>query len=179
MRLDMNLPVLVCALLGAALLQDRIPATPALPSKVVFLTAAALYFALTKPAPVALTALVWAGALTDALGGLPLFCTFGFLLAVYGATRLMQRVFLEATLFQGALLVAGVAALQALWTRAWAGTGMPFLSWHTLTAAAYAVPAGAVAGLVGFAACGLIDRISGNVKPVKEGHGILWAETNR
>ena len=26
---------------------------------------------------------------------------------------------------------------------------------------------------------GLADRVSGNVKPVKEGHGILWAETDR
>ena len=179
MRLDMNLPVLAFALLAAALLQDLIPATPAFPVKFGFLTAVALYAALTKPVWVALTAAVWAGGLTDALGGLPLLCTAGFLVVAYGLVRLMQRVFLEATLVQGALLVAGAAVLQALWTRLWLETGVPIFSWHTLELLGYSVPAGMVAGLAGFAMCGLADRVSGNVKPVKEGHGILWAETDR
>lgn len=179
MRLDMNLPVVVFTLLVAALLQDLIPATPSFPVKVVFLTSVALYTALTKPVWVALTALAWAGGLTDALGGLPLFCTFGFLLVMYGVARMLQRVFLEATLVQGTLLVACAAVVQVVWTRLWAGTGEPFFEWQTLVAMGYAVPAGLAAGFVGFALCGLADHVSGNVKPVKESNGILWAETNR
>jgi hypothetical protein len=58
MRLDMNLPVVAFTLFAAALLQDMIPATPALPVKIGFLTAVALYHMLTKPVLVALTALV-------------------------------------------------------------------------------------------------------------------------
>ena len=179
MRLDMNLPVVAFTLFAAALLQDLIPATSAFPVKIVFLTAVALYAMLTKPVWVALTALVWAGGLTDALGGLPLFCTFGFLLVLYGVVRLLQRVFLEATLVQGTLLAACAALAQTVWTRLWAGTGEPFFAWHTLTALGYAAPAGLVAGFVGFALCGLADRVSGIVKPLKESNGILWAETNR
>ena len=179
MRLDMNLPVVALALFAAAVAQDQIPVTPLVPVKIGFLTAAGLYFALTKPVPVALTALVWAGGLTDALGGLPLFCTLSFLLVAYGVAHVLQRVFLEATLVQGTLLVACAAVVQTLWTRVWAGAGEPFFEWHTLTVLGAAVPAGMVAGFVGFAVCGLADRVSGNVKPVKESNGLLWAETNR
>ena len=179
MRLDMNLPVVGIALFAAAVAQDLIPVTPHVPVKLVFLTAAALYYALTKPLPVALTALVWAGGLTDALGGLPLFCTLSFLLACYGVLRVLQRVFLEATLVQGTLLVACAAMAQTVWTRAWAGTGEPLFAWQTLRVLGASAPAGMVAGFLGFAVCGLMDRVSGNVKPVKEGNGLLWAETNR
>lgn len=179
MRLDMNLPVAAVTLFAAALLQDLIPATPLLPVKLGFLTAVALHAALTKPVWVALTVAVWAGGLTDALGGLPPCCTAGFLSAVYGLARLMQRAAVEATLLQGTLLVAAASVLQTVWTRLWVETGVPFLSWQTLALLGYAVPAGMVAGFVGFAMCGLADRVSGNVKPVKEGNGILWAETDR
>jgi hypothetical protein len=179
MRLDMNLPSVAVALLAAAVAQELVPALPGVPVKVPFLTAVALYHALTKPVPVALTAIVWAGALTDALGGLPLFCTLSFLLMIYWVARLLQRVFLEATLVQGTLLVACAAVGQALWTRTWVGAGEPLIAWRTLAALAAAAPSGVLAGFVGFAVCGLMDRFSGAVKPVKEGNGILWAETDR
>ena len=179
MRLDMNLPVMAFVLFAAAAAQDLIPTLPHLPAKLVFLTAAALYFALTRPTTVALTAQVWAGGLTDALGGLPLFCTLSFLLVAYCVVRVLQRMVLEATLVQGLLLVACVSVAQTLWTRAWLGSGEPIFVWHTLATLSASALAGMVAGGVGFAVCGLMDRISGNVKPVKEGNGILWAETDR
>jgi len=178
-RLDMNLPVSVFTLLAAALLQDLIPATPAFPVKFGFLTAVALYAALTKPVTVALTVTLWAGCLTDALGGLPLFCTASFLWICYGAVRLLQRVFLEATVVQGALLTACAGVLQTVWTRIWVATGEPFFAWYTLERLGYSAVAGLAAGLTGFALCGLSDRASGIVKPVKESNGILWAETDR
>jgi hypothetical protein len=179
MRLDMNFPVVGIALFAAAVAQDLLSITPYMPVKIVFLTAVALYAMLTKPVIVALTALVWAGGLTDALGGQPLFCTLSFLLVVYGVVRVLQRVFLEATLVQGTLLVACAALAQMAWTRVWAGTGEPLFTWQALKLLGAAIPAGMTAGCVGFAVCGLLDRISGNVKPVKEGNGLLWAETNR
>ena len=179
MRLDMNFPVVAFTLFAAAVAQDLIPVTAHVPVKVGFLTATGLYFAMTKPMPVALTALVWAGGLTDALGGLPLLCTFSFLVMVYGAVRMLQRVFLEATPMQGALLGACTAVTQVIWTRMWLETGEPFFSWHTLMVLGVAAPVGLAAGGICFAVCGLVDRVSGNVKPVKEGNGLLWAETNR
>jgi len=179
MRLDMNVPVVAAVLFAAAVAQDLIPVTPQVPVKIVFLTAAGLYFAMTKPVPVALTALVWAGGMTDALGGLPLFCTLTFLLLVYGAVRMLQRVFLAPTLGQGTLLLGGVSLLQTLWTRFWTETGGVFFSVDTLRVLGASAWVGLAAGFAGFAVCGLADRISGNVKQTKEGNGILWAETDR
>jgi hypothetical protein len=175
----MNLPVVAIAVLTAAVAQDFLPGTPQGSVKVEFLSAAGLYFAMTKPPLVALTALVWAGALTDALGGLPLFCTCSFLLLMYAATRLLQRVFLEPTPFHGALLMAVASVAQGVWTRLWVATGTPVFAWRTLEVLGWELATGLVAGLVGFAVCGLADRLSGNVKPVKEGNGILWSETDR
>ena len=179
MRLDPYVPAVVFTLLVAAAVQDRVPVTSSIPVKWVFLSAVGLYHAMTKPLAVGLTALVWAGALTDALGGLPLFCTLSFLLLVFCAVRVMQRVFLEASLVQGTLLVAAASAAQTVWTQVWVRTGEPVFAWHTLAVLGASVPAGMAAGFLGFAVCGLVDRVSGCVKPVKEGNGILWAETDR
>jgi hypothetical protein len=175
----MDLPAVGLTLLIAAGAQDLLPVTRDVPVKLVFLTAAGLYHAMTKPLPVGLTALVWAGMLTDALGGLPLFCTTSFLLLVYSVVRVMQRVFLEASLVQGTLLVACASLAQMVWTHVWVRTGEPVLVWHTLEVLGASVPAGMVAGFAGFAVCGLTDRVSGIVKPMKESNGILWAETDR
>lgn len=179
MRVDMHLPTSVFCVFSAALLQDMVPVTETLPAKIVFLTGVALYAMLAKPLWVALTVTVWAGGLTDALGGLPLLCTSGFLLVVFGAVRLLQRVFLEATLAQGMLLTACVAVCQWVWTRLFVSTGAPFFVWQTAMVLGYAALGGLVAGFFGFALCGWADRMAGIVKPAKEGHGILWAETNR
>lgn len=179
MRLDPSLPVAAACLLVAACAQELVPISSHLPVKIVFLTAVGLYFALTRPTAAALTALVWAGLLTDALGGLPLACTLSFLLTVYVGVRLLQRVFLEATLFQGTLLVGCASVAQVIWTRVWIRTGVPLFSWDMLTLVGAALPAGMVAGWIGFAVCGLADRLSGNVRPVKANDGILWAETDR
>ena len=179
MRVDMNVPVLGLALVMAALMQDILPVTPFFCVKIVFLTAVALYAMLTKPTMVALTVLAWAGGLTDALGGLPLLFTAFFLLMMYGAVRLMQRVFLEATLMHGFCLTACVSVIQLIWTRRWFASGEPFFVWQTLVLLGQALLGGMLAGGVGFTLCGLADRMAGNKKPIKEGHGILWAETNR
>ena len=179
MRVDMQFPVLAFTLFMAALMQDLIPATAAFPVKLVFLTAAALYAALTRPVWIALTAAVWAGGLTDALGGLSPLCTPSFLMLLYGTVRLLQRVCLEAGLLQGALLTGVAAAAQWLWTRLWLHDSAALFTLENLKVLGMTVPAGLLAGFAGFAFCGLTDRLSGLVKPVKEGHGILWAETDR
>lgn len=179
MRVDMQLPVQSFTLLMAALMQDLIPANAGFPVKFVFLTAVALYAALTRPVWIALTAAVWAGGLTDALGGLPPLCTPLFLMLLYCAARLLQRVFLVPGLLQGTLLTAAAAAAQWLWTRLWLHDSAALFTLENLKVLGYTVPAGMLAGFAGFAFCGLADRLSGLVTPVKEGHGILWAETDR
>ena len=179
MRVDMYLPVLAFTLFIAALIQDLTPVTTTFPVKPVFLTAVALYAMLTRPVWIALTAAIWAGGLTDALGGLPPLCTPIFLLLSYAAVRLLQRVFLEAGLLRGALVTAVAAAAQWFWTQLWLHGGAALFTLENLKLLAYTVPAGMLAGFTGFIFCGLTDRLSGLVKPVEEGHGILWAETDR
>jgi len=179
MRVDMNIPVFGVSLLAAAVAQDLAPVLPVLPVKPVFLTAVALYAMLTRPVWVALPITVWAGVLTDALGGLPLLCTAAFLLLAYGAVRLMQRVFLEASWLHGMLLTAVAASAQMAWTIVWSGAVRPVFELSTLTIFGYALPSGMLAGLAVFVFCGFADRLAGVVKPTKEEHGILWAENNR
>ena len=179
MRVDMSIPVFGVSLLAAAVAQDLAPVSPVLPVKPVFLTAVALYAMLTRSAWVALPVTVWAGGLTDALGGLPLLCTAAFLLLAYGAVKLMQRVFLDASWLHGMLLTAVAAAAQMAWTIVWSGAVRPVFALSTLKVLGYALPAGMLAGLVAFIFCGFADRLAGIVKPTKEEHGILWAENNR
>ncbi|MDD4102237.1 MAG: hypothetical protein PHU80_06340 [Kiritimatiellae bacterium] len=179
MRVDMNIPVIGMSLVAAAVMQDLAPVSAVLPVKPIYLSAVALYVMLTRPVWVALPITLWAGGLTDALGGLPLLCTASFLLLSYGAVRLMQRVFLEASWLHGMLLTAVVAAAQMAWTVVWSGAIRPVFELSTFTVLGYALPAGLLAGLAVFALCGFVDRIAGIVKPTKEDHGILWAENNR
>ncbi|MDR2849012.1 MAG: hypothetical protein LBW77_00455, partial [Verrucomicrobiota bacterium] len=108
-------------------------------------------------------------------------CTTSLLLLAAGGVRLMRRVFPEPGFVFGVVLMTGLAVAQAVWTRLWAGgaTGGAFFAWRTVELLGYALPAGLAAGVAGFAMCGWADRLSGLVRPVKEGHGILWAENNR
>lgn len=174
MRADMELPVLLLALAVAALLQDLSPAPPAGCMKAGFLTGVALYAAVVKPAGVALVAALWAGALTDALGGLPLLCTSVFLFVAYGLVRAGVRVAGRLAWWQVAALLVAAGAGQAVWTRAVAGTGGAWLAWRTLGAVCWAALAGGLAGAVVFAVYGVADRVSGNLKPAEEGHGVQW-----
>ena len=174
----MELPVLALELFVAGLAQDLLPAWQWLPVKIGFLTAVALWAALTKPALVALVAAVWAGAATDALGGLPMLCTSVFLLAMVPATRGLRTIFLEPNVWHGMLYVAVAAMAQSFWTGLWLSGVTPGFG-EGVMRCLYSFPAGLIAGGVGFAWCGLMDRLSGSVKPVEEGNGILWSETDR
>lgn len=184
MRLDMNLPVAALALLIAAAAQDLMPVHAWLPVKPVFLTGVALYFMMTRPLLIAVTVLLWAGAFTDALGGLPRFGTPVFLLAILGGVRALQRTLLNATLlnatlWQGALLCGIVSLAQVAWTLLWVRTGEPFLGWRTLELLMASVPAGLIAGWTGFAFCRLLDRISGSVVETKDADGLRWTDPDR
>lgn len=103
MYLDMNLPVVAFTLFALPRCRRTDPGHAGVPRENRFPDGQRRGY-VDETGLRALTALVWAGGLTDALGGLPLFCTFGFLLTLYGVVRLLQRVRFEATLVQGARL---------------------------------------------------------------------------
>jgi len=159
MRVDANLVLVVVAVLVAAALQDRIPATGLVPVKWPFLTAVALYYALMRPVLVALTVGVWAGLLTDVLGGLPPGCTCVFLGLMYVAARFLQRVALDATVAAGMVLTCGAAAFQQVWTRMWVkGTGVEVFSLEMLRLTGVAALVGLLVGGAVFLILGRLER---------------------
>lgn len=178
MRSEMHLPVLIFSLLLAAFLQSAVPLMPLLPLKIPLLSVVALYSALNRPVWMALVALLWAGALTDALGSLPVLTTPIFLLLLFATIRIVQRFVTIQGIWQGALLCGIATVTQTLWTvSAVQGLGVAGVTTNLKLALA-ALPIGLLAGFSGFMLCGLLDRLSGVSKPVKEGHGILWTKSN-
>ena len=75
-----------------------------------------------------------------------MLCTPIFLMLLYAATRLLQRVFLEAGLLQGVLVTAAVAAAQWLWTQLWLHGGAALFTLENLKLLVYTIPAGMLAG---------------------------------
>lgn len=178
MRTDISLPVIGLAVLLAALFQDIIPVMPWLPVKIGFLTAVALYYMISRPFVKALTALLWAGLLTDALGGLPLFCTTGFLLLAYALVHFLRGMIYGANLLTGMILCAGLSFVQMIWTRIWADSAAAGDLRYGFVLLGYSIVAGAIAGVTGFAVCLLIDNFSGCIKPAKEKNGLSWTKAD-
>jgi len=178
MRSDINLPVMGVTILLAALLQDMISVSAWLPVKISFLSAVALFYIITRPFYKALLALVWAGMLTDALGGLPAFCTIGFLLCVCGAMHAVRSLIDSANLLTGVVLCAALACVQMLWTRIWSGADGGAGIGYSFTLLGYSIVAGAIAGGAGFAICQLTDNLSGCVKTAKEKNGLSWSKAD-
>lgn len=178
MRPDMSVILGVVAVLAATVLQDMIPVTTLLPVKGYFLTAVAVYYILAKPKLMSLVIVLWAGLLTDVLGGLPNGCTLFFLLLVYGLLFMFQRVLLEATVLHGTLVMAVISLFQQVWTRAWVRhAGIPIFSREMLLLAGASAVLGLVTGFSMFLLClwlerfrGVVDRKSSAVEGM---HGIV------
>jgi len=178
MRNDINLPVMMLTTLTAAILQDMISISAWLPVKIGFLTAVALFYMITRPFSKALLPVLWAGILTDVLGGLPVFCTVIFLLSVYGAVHALRSVIYSANIFTGIMLCAGFSCVQMIWTRIWAGASGSTGILYSFALLGYSILAGAIAGGVGFAICLLTDRLSGCINPTKEKNGLSWSKAD-
>ena len=178
MRSDINLPVMMVTILTAAILQDMISISAALPVKIGFLTATALFYMISRPFSQALLPVLWAGILTDVLGGLPVFCTVTFLLCAYGVVHALRSLIYTANIFTGIILCAGFACVQMIWTRIWAGSSGSMGFWYSFALVGYAIVAGAIAGGVGFAICLLADRLSGCINPAKEKNDLSWSKAD-
>jgi len=178
MRTAVNLPVMGFTIILAAFVQDMLPVTEWLPVKIGFLTAVALFYVLSRPFMKALTAVVWAGILTDALGGLPLFCTVSFLLFMFAVVHFLRSMIYGVNILTGMVLCAGFSCVQMMWTRVWAGAAGAGDFWYGFALLGYSIIAGAIAGAIGFAVCLLVDSFSGCIKPVKEKNGLSWTKAD-
>ena len=170
MRLDF--PVMLALLLVSAALQTLLPSLHGgeLALKVPLLPAAALYYVLERPRPMGLCAALWAGILTDALGGVPpgtsSFGLLAFALAVFSVRKFFPeaRAFVPAAI--GAAAAAFLVLLQYGVLRARCGFTAPFhLLFRPLLVV---VPLAALATAVLAAAARRIDLMAGNTEPKKE-----------
>lgn len=161
---DMSLVLSLVSVLIATILQDMIPATALFPVKGYFLTAVAAYYVLAKPKLISVVVVIWAGMLTDVLGGLPHGCTFVFLLLTYAFLLLLKRILVEATIWHGAVLMAILSLLQQVWTHIWVRhTGIQIFSMDMLKLAGASALLGLLTGFSMFALCTWLERFKGVV----------------
>ncbi len=170
MKLDF--PVMLALLLVSAALQTLLPSLHGgeLALKVPLLPSVALYYILERQRPLGLCAAVWAGILTDALGGVPPATSSFGLLAVALAIFAVRKYLPEARAFVPAALGAATAAfllfLQYALLRARSGFAAPFYLLFRPLLVITPLAALATAALV--AAARRIDLMAGNTEPRKE-----------
>jgi cell shape-determining protein MreD len=161
---DMSLVLSLVSVLTATILQDMIPATDILPVKGYFLTAVAAYYVLAKPRLISVVIVIWAGILTDVLGGLPHGCTLVFLLLIYVFLLLLKRILVEATILHGMVLMAILSMLQQVWTHVWVRhTGIQIFSMDMLKLAGSSAIMGLLTGFSMFLLCTWLERFKGVV----------------
>jgi cell shape-determining protein MreD len=161
---DMSLVLSIVSVLIATILQDMIPATALLPVKGYFLTAVAAYYVLAKPKLISAVIVIWAGILTDVLGGLPHGCTLVFLFFTYAFLLLLKRILVEATIWHGTVLMAILSIIQQLWTHVWVrNTGIQIFSLDMLKIAGFSAIMGLLTGFSMFLLCAWLERFKGVV----------------
>lgn len=164
-----NLPVVVMLLGTAAALQCVLPALPFHPLKVPLLAAVAFYYALERPLLPAVVVALWAGILTDALGGVPPGTSAVFLAFMALITAGLREVMPLASR-GGAVLVGAVGApLLALWQALLLRSNGAVIPLSIpLTGALLLVPGGALATVIARSAGRYLDLRAGNLTPGKE-----------
>lgn len=176
MRNSWSIVVVVLSLVLAAALQDSFPVGNYMPVKPLLIGAVALYMMLTRKIWEVLTIILWSSILCDALTGVPLFATLLFFIMVYALLRILQRFFLQAVPWHGALLSGVVAVVQMLWHGLWSGLFRVSAPWDTLFMVGYSALTGMIAGFLVFICCRFADRMAGIIQLSKESHGVLWSE---
>lgn len=164
-----NLPVIVMLLGTAAALQCVLPPLPVHQLKIPLLAAVAFYYALDRPLLPALVVALWAGILTDGLGGVPPGTSAVVLAAIALFVAGLRQVVPESTLTGAALLGAVgaplLALMQALLLRRH-GAVDPLV--QPLGGALLLAPAGALATGCARSLGRHLDLLAGNLKPPKE-----------
>jgi rod shape-determining protein MreD len=166
----LDLPVMLMMLVTAAALQTLLPPLPLCLLKPPLLPAVALYYALRRQPQRSLVAALWAGILTDGLGGVPAGTSAFVLLAVALLLLALRQVLPGESWTTAALAGAAVAPLlagaQALaLRRQWECAPGPATLLVTLLVLA---AAGALLTAAAAAAGRGLDLWAGNVKTREE-----------
>jgi rod shape-determining protein MreD len=173
MRLD--LPVLLALTVVAATVQTLLPSASWMATKPPLLTAVAAYYALSRELPLALTAALWLGALTDVCSGLPFPVTTVWLLILCGVIRSVRRYVSENAFWRGMAILVVAAPGQAIWYAVFVGG----IGWEDcLRGLIAAAGIGAGMGWAVFYVCQWLDSLAGNVKGAEPGDGVPWHNSN-
>jgi hypothetical protein len=173
MRLD--LPVLLSLTVVAATAQTLLPSASWMATKPPLLTAVAAYYALSRELPLALTAALWLGAITDACSSLSFPVTTVWLLMLCGVIRSVRRYLSENAFWRGMALMAVAAPGQAVWYAGVVGGW----SWEECLRGLLASAAvGAGVGWAVFCVCQWLDGLAGNVKGAESRDSVPWHNAN-
>ena len=168
--MSLDFPVMLMLLGSAAALQTILPPPPGGFLKVPLLAAVAFYYALDRQMRVALVAAVWAGILTDGLGGVPPG-TSALVLALLTLVLAGLRHVIPESSWGTAAGVGAIGApllalahLLMLHRRGYAS----HLDWTLLISLLLLIPAGAAATGLLWRVARSLDLWAGNVAPRKE-----------
>jgi cell shape-determining protein MreD len=168
--MNANLPVILMLLGAAAALQGALPSIPGSPLKIPLLAAVAFYYALDRQTLLSVVVALWAGILTDGLGGVPPGTSAVVLsiivLVVAGLRQIMPEATWASAALLGAVGVPLLALLQVLVLRRH-GAVIPF-ALSLAVSLLLQVPAGAVATGCLWSLGRRLDLRAGNIAPRKE-----------
>ncbi len=167
--MTLDLPVMLMLLGSAAALQTVLPPIPGSLLKFPLLAAVAFYYASNRQVWVALVVAVWAGILTDGLGGVPPGTSAIVLALIALVLAGLRNVVPEASWTSAAVLGAvgmPVLALAQVLTLRRQGD-LPF-AWPLCASLLLLIPVGAVLAGCLWSVGRQLDLWAGNIEPRKE-----------
>jgi len=177
-EIPFNLLVLFVVVTLAAVLQDWLPPLPWCGVKAPFLIGVAAYYALLRPWPLALPAVVWSGLLLDGLSSLPggtglaAFLAIAAFSAVWGRKQLPENILSSALV--GAVTAGLLTFIEYVVLRLCGDLPAldgSFVLSRVVISLIYALPVCAAAAAV----AGLLDRLALNVRTEKNAAGFDWS----
>jgi rod shape-determining protein MreD len=168
--MTLDLPVMLMLLGSAAALQTALPPIPGSLLKFPLLAAVAFYYASNRPIWVTLVVALWAGILTDGLGGVPPGTSAIVLALIALVLAGLRNVVPEASWSSAAVLGAvgmPVLALAQVLTLRRQGSDLPF-AWPLYASLLLLIPVGSVLAGCLWSVGRQLDLWAGNTEPRKE-----------
>jgi hypothetical protein len=161
-----------------AVLQDGLPPLAWGALKPPFLLAVATYYALLRPLPYAVPAVLWCGLLQDGLGSLPDGTSLAGMVALLAFCVLWGRSQLPESRLMCVLVGAGSAVILSLieYVSLRMSGLLPSLPWsfvfpRAALCGAFAIPVCAVTAAV----AGLLDQLALNTRTENDADGFDWS----
>ncbi len=178
-EIPFNILVLFVVVTLAAILQDGLPPLPWGGVKAPFLIGVAAYYALRRPWPLALPAIVWSGLLLDGLSSLPgggtglaAMLALAAFCAAWGRKQLPENIL--SCLVVGSVTTGLLTLIEYVVLRLRGdlpALAVSFVLLRVVISFIYAVPVCAAVAAV----AGVLDRLALNVRTEKNAAGFDWS----